>query len=304
LPRLPEAASVPRSQVCATPPSRGVLAATSGNADCSGHVQVTASCRSRGNLDPMTFRRPFGQYRPKTTKGDVMSVDQLLAVVPVSRLPAGRDRYSALFGRAPDNDPMPSVGVAGDRAGLCSGVRRTGPGRLGSAQFRRGRLDAHNAKLRRRGLQAEPVVDADNGVRLSTLTDRRLPHRLRNRQHINMIAPQTMNSAGRADNPAMSSLSCPCSYRQAHRSGGARSSAVRAMSSTLGHHFGIVAPTNPREGGQPVNSKTAVKVNTAMHLTTGSRPDQRRVLCEAMRRSGRTAKTVRSSQRSHTSRDS
>jgi glyoxylase I family protein len=32
-------------------------------------------------------------------------------------------------------------------------------------------LDTHIAELGRRGLQAAPVVDADTGVRLSTLTD-------------------------------------------------------------------------------------------------------------------------------------
>ncbi|CAN5761540.1 VOC family protein [soil metagenome] len=101
-----------------------------------------------------------------------MAIDHLLAVVPVSDLSAGRDWYSALFGRAPDNDPMPTLS---EWQVIPQGWVQVfvEPGLAGSGllNFAVDDLDAHIAELGRRGLQADPVVDADNGVRLSTLTD-------------------------------------------------------------------------------------------------------------------------------------
>ena len=101
-----------------------------------------------------------------------MAIDHLLAVVAVSDLQASRDWYSLLFGRGPDNDPMPTltewqVLPHGWLQVFCD------PERAGSSLFNLAvdDLDAHRAEVQSRGLQPNDVVEAANGVRLSTLTD-------------------------------------------------------------------------------------------------------------------------------------
>ncbi len=101
-----------------------------------------------------------------------MSIDHLLAVVPVSDLQRSEAWYRSLFGRAADNHPMPNLVewrvVAGGWAQVFVDERRAGSGLLNLAV---GDLDAHLESLRRRGLQAGEVLDADKGVRLATLAD-------------------------------------------------------------------------------------------------------------------------------------
>jgi glyoxylase I family protein len=101
-----------------------------------------------------------------------MTFDHLLAVVAVRDLRASRDWYSALLGRQPDNDPMPTLT---EWQVVPQGWLQVfeDPERAGSSLFNLAvdDLDAHVTAARDRGLQPEDVVDAAKGVRLSTLTD-------------------------------------------------------------------------------------------------------------------------------------
>lgn len=101
-----------------------------------------------------------------------MSIEHLLAVVPVSDLAAGREWYSALFGREPDNNPMPTLTewqvIPGAWVQVFTDPDRAGFGLLNLAVSD---LDAHVAELARRGLHPGPVTDASKGVRLSALSD-------------------------------------------------------------------------------------------------------------------------------------
>ena len=101
-----------------------------------------------------------------------MSIDHLLAVVPVADLQRSNRWYEALFGRGADNNPMASlvewqvlphgwVQVFVDEA-------RAGSGLMNVAVDD---LDAHIAEVRGRGLDPGEVVEANKGVRLSTLAD-------------------------------------------------------------------------------------------------------------------------------------
>ncbi len=101
-----------------------------------------------------------------------MAIDHLLAVVAVSDLQSSRDWYSSLFGRQPDNDPMPTLT---EWQVVPQGWLQVfhDPERAGSSLFNFAvdDLDAHIAGLQGRGLKPEDVVEAGNGVRLSTVTD-------------------------------------------------------------------------------------------------------------------------------------
>lgn len=101
-----------------------------------------------------------------------MSIEHVLAVVPVTVLETSRTWYMSLFGRAPDNDPMPTLTewqvLAGGWVQVFADAERAGTGLL---NFAVSDLDDHIAELTSRGLAPEPVVEAANGVRLSTLID-------------------------------------------------------------------------------------------------------------------------------------
>ncbi|MET0897155.1 MAG: VOC family protein [Mycobacterium sp.] len=101
-----------------------------------------------------------------------MSVQHLLAVVAVSDLPVSREWYSSLFGRAPDNDPMPTLTewqvVPQGWVQVFLDPELAGSSLLNVAVDD---LEAHIAELGDRGVRCGPIVDADNGVRLSTVTD-------------------------------------------------------------------------------------------------------------------------------------
>ncbi len=101
-----------------------------------------------------------------------MAIDHLLAVVAVSDLQSSREWYSVLFGRQPDNDPMPTLT---EWQVVPQGWLQVfyDPQRAGSSLFNFAvdDLDAHIAGLQGRGLQPEDVVEAGKGVRLSTVTD-------------------------------------------------------------------------------------------------------------------------------------
>lgn len=101
-----------------------------------------------------------------------MAIDHLLAVVPVSDVDRSHRWYSALFGRPADNNPMPTLLEWQVRPGgwvqvFCD-ADRAGTGLL---NFAVDDLEGHLAEVGARGIEAEPIVDAAKGVRLSTLTD-------------------------------------------------------------------------------------------------------------------------------------
>ncbi|MGB3352293.1 MAG: VOC family protein [Mycobacterium sp.] len=101
-----------------------------------------------------------------------MVIEHLLAVVAVSDLPTSREWYSSLFGRHPDNEPMPTLAewqvVPGGWVQVFRDPDRAGSSLLNVAVDD---LDARIADLRQRGLNPEAVVEANKGVRLSTVTD-------------------------------------------------------------------------------------------------------------------------------------
>ncbi|BBY18807.1 VOC family protein [Mycolicibacterium litorale] len=101
-----------------------------------------------------------------------MTIDHLLAVVPVSDMDESGRWYSSLFGRAADNNPMPTLLEWQVRPGSWVQVF-IDPDRAGSGllNFAVDDLDGHLAEVASRGIGAEPIVDADKGVRLATLTD-------------------------------------------------------------------------------------------------------------------------------------
>ncbi|KUI27789.1 glyoxalase [Mycobacterium sp. IS-1496] len=101
-----------------------------------------------------------------------MTIDHLLAVVPVSDIDESRRWYTSLFGRAADNDPMPTLMEWQVRPGSWVQVFAD-PDRAGSGllNFAVDDLEAHLAEVGARGIEAEPIADAAKGVRLATLTD-------------------------------------------------------------------------------------------------------------------------------------
>ena len=101
-----------------------------------------------------------------------MSIEHVLAVVPVTDLERSRRWYEILFGRAPDNNPMPNLVewqvVPGAWVQVFVDDQHAGSTAVNVAVQD---LDVHIDELRRRGLEPGEVIDANKGVRLSALTD-------------------------------------------------------------------------------------------------------------------------------------
>lgn len=101
-----------------------------------------------------------------------MSIEHLLAVVPVSDLASANSWYEKLFGRPADNDPMPVLVewqvVPGGWVQVFVDDERAGRGLL---NFAVDDLEAHVARAAERGLEPGEIIEADKGVRLSALTD-------------------------------------------------------------------------------------------------------------------------------------
>ncbi|MFI5509321.1 VOC family protein [Mycobacterium sp. NPDC051804] len=101
-----------------------------------------------------------------------MSIEHVLAVVPVSDLQVSSRWYEALFGRPADNNPMPTLAewqvVPGAWVQVFVDDSRAGSGQL---NFAVDDLQGHMATLRERGLEPGDVTDASKGVHLSALTD-------------------------------------------------------------------------------------------------------------------------------------
>lgn len=101
-----------------------------------------------------------------------MAIDHLLAVVPVRDIDTSGRWYAELFGRPADNNPMPTLVEWQVRPGawvqVFSDPQRAGSGLL---NFAVDDLEAHLAELSGRGVQPGDIVEANKGVRLSTVED-------------------------------------------------------------------------------------------------------------------------------------
>ena len=101
-----------------------------------------------------------------------MTVEHVLAVVPVTDLGAAKAFYERLFGRAPDNDPMPSLVewqvVPGAWVQVFVDDERAGSGLV---NFAVDDLAAHVGEVTTRGLAPGAIEGVNKGVELSTLTD-------------------------------------------------------------------------------------------------------------------------------------
>jgi glyoxylase I family protein len=102
-----------------------------------------------------------------------MSIDHLLAVVPVTDFDAAHAWYQLLLGRPADNLPMPGSLVEWRVTG--SGWLQVfhDPDRAGSGllNFAVDDLDAHLADLSSRGLTPGAVETANKNVRISAISD-------------------------------------------------------------------------------------------------------------------------------------
>ncbi|MCT7658735.1 VOC family protein [Mycobacterium deserti] len=101
-----------------------------------------------------------------------MAIDHVLAVVPVTDLDKSREWYGSLFGRPADNNPMPTLVewqvLPGAWVQVFIDAERAGSGLL---NFAVDDLESHLAEVSGRGLEPGEIVDANKGVRLSTVTD-------------------------------------------------------------------------------------------------------------------------------------
>ncbi len=101
-----------------------------------------------------------------------MSIDHVLAVVPVADFDAAHAWYERLFGRAADNLPMEGlVEWRVTDSGWVQVTRDTD--RAGSAllNFAVDDLDQHIADVSRRGLAPGAIETANKGVQLSAIRD-------------------------------------------------------------------------------------------------------------------------------------
>lgn len=101
-----------------------------------------------------------------------MAIEHVLAVVPVSDLERSQAWYAKLFGRAEDNNPMPTLVewqvIAHAWVQVFVDSERAGSGLL---NFAVDDLDDHLAEIAERGLEPTDVIDANKGVRIAQLHD-------------------------------------------------------------------------------------------------------------------------------------
>ena len=102
-----------------------------------------------------------------------MSIDQVLAVVPVSNFEAAHAWYERLFGRPADNLPMEGQLVEwrvsdGGWVQVSTDAHRAGSTLL---NFAVDDLDRHIADLATRGLTPGAIETVSKGVRLSAIRD-------------------------------------------------------------------------------------------------------------------------------------
>ncbi|MFW0797247.1 VOC family protein [Gordonia sp. CPCC 205515] len=101
-----------------------------------------------------------------------MAIAHVLAVVPVTDIDTANKWYQRLFGTPATNNPMPTL-VEWKVAERGWVQVHHDPDRAGQTllNFAVDDLDAHLAELTQRGLTSGDVVEANKGVRLSTITD-------------------------------------------------------------------------------------------------------------------------------------
>jgi predicted enzyme related to lactoylglutathione lyase len=99
-------------------------------------------------------------------------VEHVLAVVAVSDIEAGKKWYSKLFGRDPDNNPMPNLVewqvTNGGWVQVTEDSRRAGSGLLNLAVSD---IEEGVREVRASGLETGEIVDANKGVRLCAIAD-------------------------------------------------------------------------------------------------------------------------------------
>jgi len=101
-----------------------------------------------------------------------MTIEHVLAVVPVADMTAASGWYERLLGRAPDNRPMNTLieWRVTETGWLQVG---TDPERAGTAQtnFAVDDLASHLEGLRDRGLAPGSIQDVNKGVQLASIAD-------------------------------------------------------------------------------------------------------------------------------------
>ncbi len=101
-----------------------------------------------------------------------MSIDHVLAVVPVTDIERSHEWYVRLLGREPDNHPMPTLiewrVVDRGWVQVTLDAARAGSALLNLAVDD---LSTHVAQLAGRGLEPGEIVSANKGVRLCSIDD-------------------------------------------------------------------------------------------------------------------------------------
>jgi glyoxylase I family protein len=101
-----------------------------------------------------------------------MAIEHVLAVVPVSDLERAGAWYEALFGRPPDNRPMPSlVEWQVTAAGWVQVTVDTGRAGSGLLNFAVDDLAATREELATRGVDTAEIQPVSKGVELSATSD-------------------------------------------------------------------------------------------------------------------------------------
>ncbi|OZC73855.1 VOC family protein [Rhodococcus sp. 06-418-5] len=99
-------------------------------------------------------------------------IEHVLAVVAVRDIDSARQWYEQLFDRRPDNNPMPSL-VEWRLASAAWLQVTVDPERAGSSLFNVavGDIEVFVDAARSRGIDFGTIVDANKGVRLSSVSD-------------------------------------------------------------------------------------------------------------------------------------
>lgn len=99
-------------------------------------------------------------------------VDYVLAVIPVRHIEVGRSWYTKLFGREPDNNPMPNLIEWQVTDGAWVQVTED-PQRAGKAMLNLAVSDIEEGarELREMGIGGDEIIDANKGVRLCPIAD-------------------------------------------------------------------------------------------------------------------------------------
>ncbi len=101
-----------------------------------------------------------------------MTIEHVLAVIPVSDINTARTWYGRLLGREPDNHPMETLiewrATDNGWVQVTQDAERAGTALL---NFAVDDLPAHRADLVSRGLAPGEIQDVNKGVQLSAITD-------------------------------------------------------------------------------------------------------------------------------------